>query len=122
MPRPLPAKDLSALRQFALACGHTVVTKQSQIYLTYVLWSVSMIVNGSYDCEARRTLLAKLRMVPANATSIDYRERARRIRALADETTFPQIKRELLEVAVENERLAVQAEGRGMEPVRTGQA
>ena len=81
-----------------------------------------MIVNRSYDCEGRRTLLAKLRTMPANATSRDYRERARRIRALADETTFPQIKSELLEVAVEYERLAVQAESRGTEPVRTGQA
>jgi hypothetical protein len=69
-----------------------------------------------YDCEARLTLLAKLRTMHANATSRDYRERARRIRALADETTFPQIKSELLQVAVEYERLAAQAEIRRTEP------
>lgn len=63
-----------------------------------------MIVNRIYDYEARRMLLAKLRTTHANATSGDYRERARRVRALADETTFPQIKSELLQVAVEYER------------------
>jgi len=69
-----------------------------------------MTVREIGDCEARRMLLAKLRMMHANATSRDFWERARRIRALADETTFPQIKRELLEVAAEHERLAAHAE------------
>jgi hypothetical protein len=68
------------------------------------------------DCDARRTLLAKLRWMPAHASLSDYRERARRIRALADETNLPQIKTELLELAAEFERLA-QAEGSETTPM-----
>ena len=75
-----------------------------------------MVIHRVHDCEARRILLAKLTTMPANATSRDYRERARRIQALADQTTFPQIKNELLQVAIEYERLAAQAESRRTEP------
>jgi hypothetical protein len=75
-----------------------------------------MIIHKFHDCEARRALLAKLRTMAANATSRDYRERARRIQALANQTTFPQIKNELLQVAIEYERLAAQAESRRTEP------
>jgi hypothetical protein len=64
-----------------------------------------MTVGEADDC-ARRKLLAAVRFMPANAASTDYLERARRIRALADEAKFPHIKTELLDVAVELERSA----------------
>jgi hypothetical protein len=62
------------------------------------------------DCDARRRLLATLKHMPSDATFGDYQERVRRIRALADETNFPQIRAELLEVAIELELKAL-AEG-----------
>ena len=76
-----------------------------------------IMVSKICDCEARRILLAKLRTMRTNATSRDYRERARRIQALADETTIPQIKNELLQVAIEHGRLAAQAERPRDEPM-----
>jgi hypothetical protein len=76
-----------------------------------------MTVGDIDDCAARRKLLALIRSMPANAISTDYLERARRIRALADEAGFPHIRAELLEVAVEFEGLA-HAERGGTKEVR----
>jgi len=47
-----------------------------------------------------------------------YRERARRIRELADTTSVPAIKEKLLEVVGEYERLAIEVERHGTEASR----
>jgi hypothetical protein len=65
-----------------------------------------MTIREAEGCEARRKLLAAVRLMPANAASADYLERARRIRALAEEARLPYIKVELLSVAVEFEAIA----------------
>ena len=48
-----------------------------------------------------------------NATRREYRERARRIRELADEATTPQLKEKLLQLADEYERMATNVEDDG---------
>jgi hypothetical protein len=54
--------------------------------------------------------------MPAIATSKDYRARVELIGALAGKANFPEIKKELLQIAVEFEGLAAQAESRGNKP------
>jgi hypothetical protein len=54
--------------------------------------------------------------MPAVATSKDYRDRVELIDALARKASFPQIKRELLQIAAEFARLAAHAERRENEP------
>lgn len=68
------------------------------------------------EWKERRTVRAVLGAMPAIATSKDYRERVELVEALAGTTNFPQIKKELLRIAVELERLAAQAESREHEP------
>jgi len=70
------------------------------------------------EWKERRTVRAVLGAMPAIATSKDYRERVELIAALAGKTSFPQIRNELLQIAVEFERLAAQAESREDEPER----
>ena len=73
-------------------------------------WSMIAIVRWIREGGERRRLRAKLGAMPARATSKEYRERVQRIRTLAEGTTFPGIKKELLQAADEFERQAAQAE------------